>query len=122
MAAFESPLPIIGTVVPGNVSPLAIGSVTNVPANTLTTIVTLTTIATTVTTRIAVSGSDYAKFQLFLNTVLIETRRTSPERSTDFLFTSPLLLAQGDIFEVKVTQYATGVLADFEATIYGVQS
>jgi hypothetical protein len=103
-----------------SVSALAVGSATNVPDSTLTTIVTYTAIAATQITRIGVSGTDYAKFQLFKNTVLIETKRMSPERSLDFIFTNPLDLATSDVLEVKVTQYATGVLADYESTIYGV--
>lgn len=101
------------------VAPLAGNGITGVPASTLSTIVTYTAVATTRITRIAVSGTDYAKFQLFLNASLIETRRSSPERSLDFPFDVPLGLAPGDVLDVKVTHYATGVLADFEATIYG---
>lgn len=111
-----NPLPVVQVAI----SPLAVGSALNVPANVLTTIVTYTAVAATKITRIGVSGTDYAKFQLFKNTVLIETKRTSPERSLDFIFTNPLTLAASDVLEVKVTQYATGVLADYESTIYGV--
>lgn len=110
-----NPLPVVQQPV----GVLVVGAAVNVPANVLTTIATLTAAAVTNVTRIGVSGADYGKFQLFLNTVLIETRRTSPERSTDFLFSGPLALAISDVLEVKVTQYATGVLSDFEATIYG---
>src|SRR6185295_319025 len=113
-------LAAVGTdiFIPSSVSPLAIGSVTNVPANTITTILTYTAAATTKLIRIGVSGTDYAKFQLFLNTILIETKRSGPNRSLDFAFTSPLNLTAGDILDVKVTHYAPGVLADFESTIY----
>ena len=104
---------------PAVVSALANDDVTNVPDGALTTILTLTAIADTKITRIAVSGTDYAKFQLFIDTVLIETKRSSPERSLDFIFTAPLGLVAGQILDVKVTHYATGVLADFESTIYG---
>lgn len=106
-------------LVPSSVSALANGSVLLVPANTLTTILTYTAVSATRLTRIGVSGTDYAKFQIFLNTVLIETRRTGPDRTLDFAFTSPLSLAPGQILDVKVTHYAPGVLADFESTIYG---
>lgn len=106
-------------LVPSSVSALANGSVTNVPANTLTTILTYTATTAMRLTRIGVSGTDYAKFQIFLNTVLIETRRSSPERSLDFLFDSPLAMAASDVLDMKVTHYATGVLADFESTVYG---
>lgn len=108
-----------GIFVPSSVSAIAGGSVTNVSDNTLTTILTHTAAVATRLTRIGVSGTDYAKFQLFLNAVLIETKRSGPARSLDFSFTSPLSMDGGDVLDVKVTHYATGVLADFESTIYG---
>lgn len=104
---------------PAQVSALASSGVANVTASTLTTILTYTAPANQRITRISVSGTDYAKFQIFLNTVLIETRRSGPDRSLDFTFTAPLGMASGNILDVKVTHYAPGVLADFESTIYG---
>jgi hypothetical protein len=82
-------------------------------------VATFTAGADTKLTRVSVSGTDYAKFQLYKNTVLIETKRSGPERSLDFVFSVPLNLLSGDILDVKVTHYAPGVLADFESTIYG---
>ena len=108
-----------GTLVPGSVSAVAVGAVTSLPASTVSTIVTLTAGAAIRLTRISVSGTDYAKFLLFKNATLIETKRTGPDRSTDFMFNSPLDVASGDVIDVKVIHYATGVLADFESTIYG---
>jgi len=104
---------------PASVSALAADDVTSVPDGSLTTILTFTAASDTRLTRISVSGTDYAKFQIFLNTVLIETKRSGPDRSLDFIFNSPLGLDAGNILDVKVTHYATGVLADFESTIYG---
>lgn|SRR3990167_3954200 len=104
---------------PARVSALASDDVTSVPDGSLTTILTYTAAAATRLTRISVSGTDYAKFQIFLDTVLIETKRSGPDRSLDFSFTSPLGLDVGQILDVKVTHYAPGVLSDFESTIYG---
>lgn len=104
---------------PATSSALAGDSVVGVPDNTLSTILTHTAATDSRVTRIGVSGTDYAKFQLFHNTVLIETKRSGPDRSLDFAFALPLGLDAGDVLDVKVTHYATGVLADFEATIYG---
>jgi hypothetical protein len=101
------------------VSALANGSITSVSDSTLTTIVTYTTTAPTKVTRISCSGTIYAKFQLFLNTTLIETRRSGPDRTLDFNFEDPWSLATSDIVDVKVTHYQTGVSADFESTLYG---
>jgi len=104
---------------PAQVAALASSGVTNVPDGVLTTILTYTAVAAMRLTRISVSGTDYAKFQIFFNTVLIETKRTGPDRSLDFTFTAPLGMAASDILDVKVTHYAPTVLADFESTIYG---
>lgn len=89
------------------------------PASTTTTIVTYTAASITRLTRISVSGTVYAKFQLFLNTSLIETKRTSPERSVDFSFDLPLAMGIGDILDVKVTHYNLTLLENFDSTIYG---
>lgn len=107
------------TAPPSSVAVLATGSAANVPDSTLTTIVTYTAAVAKKVTRISVSGTMYGKFQLFRNTVLIETKRTSPERSADFVFDVPFGMAPGDILDVKVTQYQIGLLGDFESTIYG---
>lgn len=104
---------------PAPVSALAGSSISGVTASTLSTILTYTVTSDVKLTRIGVSGTDYAKFQIFRNTVLIETKRSGPDRSLDFIFTSPLGLVSGDVLDIKVTHYAPGVLADFESTIYG---
>lgn len=104
---------------PARVSALASDDVTGVPDGVLTTILTFTAATATRLTRISVSGTDYAKFQIFLNTVLIETKRSGPDRSLDFHFTAPLGMDASDILDVKVTHYAPTVLADFESTVYG---
>lgn len=104
---------------PARVSALASDDVTAVPDGVLTTILTYTAATAVRLTRISVSGTDYAKFQIFLNTVLIETKRSGPDRSLDFLFTAPLGMDATDILDVKVTHYAPTVLADFESTVYG---
>lgn len=104
---------------PASVSALASDSESNVPDGVLTTVLTYTAPADVRVTRISVSGTDYAKFQIFLNTVLVETKRSGPDRSLDFTFVAPLGMASGQILDVKVTHYAPGVLADFESTVYG---
>lgn len=107
-------------VIASAAAPLARGSVTNVPASTLTTIVTYTPGTDQVITRVSVSGTAYGKVELFRNATLVETRRMGPERNVTIDFTNPLALATGSPLDVKVTHYVTGELNDFEATIYGV--
>lgn len=111
---------IPGSSVPGQSNALVVGGITGIPASALSTIATFTAVTISYLTKVSVSGTVYAKFQLFKNTTLIDTKRSGPERSMDFLFTSPLKMAIGDILDVKVTHFVTGDLSDFEATIYGV--
>jgi len=101
------------------VTPLVTGAATSVPAATPTTLATYTAASATKVSRVSCSGTVYAKFQLYLNTVLIETRRTGPDRTIDFPFEAPLSLAVSDILDVKVTHYQTSLMENFETTIYG---
>jgi hypothetical protein len=102
-----------------SVTPLATGSATSVPASTLTTIVTYTAVTAKKVSKISCGGSIYAKFQLFINTVLVDTHRSGPDRAIQLVFDSPLSLGAGDVLDVKVTHYVTGELEEFEATVYG---
>lgn len=104
---------------PATVSPLAGGSVSSVTANTLTTVCTYTATGTKRVTRIGCSGTCYAKFTLVINTVVVETKRSGPQRNIDFTFDRPLLLSDSDILDLKVTHFVTGETNEFEATVYG---
>jgi len=101
------------------VSPLSVGAVSSVSDTVLTTIVTYTAASAVKITRISISGTVYAKFQLFYNTTLIETIRSGPDRTMFIEFKSPLSLISSDVLDVKVTHYNTGLMENFEATIYG---
>lgn len=108
--------------VPGSgagVSPIAVGAVTAIPATTLTTIVTYTAVTAKQVSKISCGGTVYAKFQLFKNTVLFDTHRSGPDRGLELIFNPGLALAPGDILDVKMTHYQTGLMEDFEATVYG---
>jgi hypothetical protein len=107
-------------IIASSASPLALGAVPNIPANTLTTIVTYTPSVNKQITRVSVSGTAYGKVELFVNASLLETRRMGPERNVTIDFTNPLLLVTGSPLDVKVTHYVVGELNDYEATIYGV--
>lgn len=107
----------VGLVPINNVLTGAIGTV---PSDTLTTILTLTAATKHKLVRIACSGEVYAKYQLFIDTVLIETRRSGPERTIDFTFSPTLLLNNGQILDVKVTHFYTGDALNFESTLYSI--
>lgn len=104
---------------PRRVDALAGNGITAVPDNVLTTILTYTAIDEIRLTRISVSGTVYAKFQIFLDTVLLETKRSGPDRSLDFNFDVPLGMDAGQVLDIKVTHYGPGILGDFESTVYG---
>jgi len=105
--------------VPNSVTALAGGMITLIPASTLSTITTYSAATAMKVTRIGCSGTCYAKYQLFLNSSIIETRRSGPERTIDFVFERPLSLPMGSILDVKVTHFVLTSFDDFEATIYG---
>jgi len=92
---------------------------TNVSANTQTTILTYSASGDKKVVRIGCGGDDYAKFQVYINTVLVETKRTGPDRHIDFNWCFPLELNDGDVIDVKVTHYFDGDNLNFEATLYG---
>lgn len=101
------------------VDPIAGGALTGVLDGVTTTIVTYTAAVKTLISHITVSGTVYAKYQLYKNATLIETRRGGPDRTLVFGFLRPLKLQATDILDVKVTHYVTTSTADFESTIYG---
>jgi hypothetical protein len=99
---------------------LVVGSVTSVPASTLTTIATYTaTVAVKNLTRISCTGQESGKWQLFLDTVLIETKRATPGLDVEFRFGNSLQMSAGSVLDVKVTHFRTGQTPDFDSTIYG---
>jgi hypothetical protein len=101
------------------VKAVAVGDATNVPSNTLTTVVTLVSNGTNMVTTVGFSGEDYAKFGLYINSVLIDTYRTGPQRNGRFYFEHPYALEVGDVIDVKVTHWFAGETLDFESTMYG---
>ena len=118
------PSQITGDVTVGGValsSSKAVGSVANVPASTLTTILTKTADANlTNISIVSVSGEDYAKFTLVINGSDIDVRRSGPQRNVQFDYTSnPLKTNTGDVIDIKVEHFFTGDTLDFEATIFG---
>ncbi len=101
-------------------SALVVGSSTNVPVSTLTTVATFTATASVQNiTRISCSGQESGKWQMFIDTVLIETRRATQGLDIQFTFVNRLGLSTGAVVDVKVTHEYTGETPDFEATIYG---
>jgi hypothetical protein len=102
------------------VTALAAGATTNLADSILTTLVTYTAPAGGKRiSKIEAGGTLYAKYQMFINTVLVATRRSGPDRYVVFDFSSPYSLAASDILDVKVTHYNTGTAGDFESSVFG---
>ncbi len=98
------------------------GAIATIADNVKTTIVTATYLAGTFENLVigAVSGTTMAKYFLTINGVDVDIRRTSPGRNLQFDFTgAPLALVTGDVVDLKVIHFNTGVFEDFDATIYG---
>jgi hypothetical protein len=101
------------------VTAYAVGSATSVPSSTETTVVTLTANGVNMMTCINVSGDDYAKWRLYVNSALKETMRTGPDRNGRFYFVHPYTIQANDVVDVKVEHFWAGDNLNFEATVYG---
>jgi len=69
---------------------------------------------------IVTSGTDYARYNIYVNTVLQFVIRSGPTRQANLALNRPLQLTTGDVVDVKVIHYYTTHTADFEATILGI--
>jgi len=95
-----------------------VGAQTSVSDNTMTTLVTMVANGYNRLVQISVSGTAYAKYLLYINSGLKETRRSGPERNLYFTYNHPIRLNAGDVVDLKVIHYNTGLLENFEATIF----
>lgn len=103
-----------------SINDIQTGNVTNVSDNTLSTILTLNASQDHKIARISCSSDAYAKYQLFIDNVLVETKISAPNYAIDFNFDPTLLLSNGQILDVKVTHFYTSETVDFESTIYSI--
>jgi hypothetical protein len=101
-------------------SALVVGAVTTIAASTLTTVATFTATALVQNvTKISCSGQESAKWELFIDTVLFDTKRSGPELNAEFRWDKRFNMSTGSVLDVKVTHEITGETPNFEATIYG---
>lgn len=111
------------TPVTAGLSPVGILStsqITGVPNGIETTIDTYTALGDETIGDIIISGTSYARFNVYLNTVLSFVLRSGPSRQCNLALQRPLQLVAGDIVDVKVIHYNTDATDDFESTILGV--
>jgi hypothetical protein len=96
--------------------------VTSIADGTLTTILTHTAAAEENISLIACSGCDYAKFQIFIDTVLKGTKRSGPSSNVEWNYPFPLALDSGQVLDVKVTHFDSLNTHNFEAGLYAFTS
>ena len=95
-------------------------AITGVVDSIETTIVTHVVLGDETFSDILVGGSDYARFNFYVNSVLRFVVRTGPARYANLSLQRPLQLSVTDIIDVKVIHYNIGNTAEFECTILGV--
>jgi hypothetical protein len=112
--------PVSAGLLPVNI--LKFGSITGVSVTTETTIFTHTFTGDQTVGDIVVSGTDYARFNVYINTVLQFVIRSGPARQANLFFQRPLNFTTSDVLDVKVIFYdsAADGDADFEATLLGI--
>jgi len=98
----------------------AFSAITGVANSIETTIATYTTVGNETISDILISGTSYARFNVYLNTVLRFVIRSGPSRQANLSIQRPLQLGVGDVIDVKVIHYNTDATDDFEATILGI--
>ena len=110
--------PVSSTMLPVTVK--AFSAITGVPNSIETTLLTYTILGDETFGDVILSGTDYARFNIYLNTTLQFVVRSGPSRNANLSLQRPLQLGIGDIIDVKVIHYNLAATADFEATLLGV--
>ena len=100
-----------------NNRPLYTGSVL-VSDNVLTTIVTSPANGIEYITKIICSGEDNARWELYLDSVLKATKRTT-DRNVEFDFPFPMKKNAAEVLDVKCIFFGSGTTAQCNATIFG---
>ena len=96
-----------------------LSQITGVPNSIETTLATYTALGDKTIGDIVLSGTDYARFNIYLNTVLSFVVRSGPSRQANLQFQRPWQLLTGDVVDIKVIHYNMTATADFESTILG---
>jgi len=110
--------PVSSTLLPVTVK--AFSAITGVPNSIETTILTYAPIGYETIGDIIIGGSDYGRFNIYINTVLRFVLRTGPQRYGGLSLQRPMEFTLGDIIDVKVIHYNMSYTADFETTITGI--
>lgn len=103
-----------------SISDVLQGSAVLVPSSSETTILTLNALQSHRVVKISCSGDSYAKYSIYKNTILTETKISAPNYAIDFKFDYPFVLEIGDILDVKVEHFYAGDQINFDSTIYSI--
>jgi len=103
-----------------NNRPLFVGRQTAVPDDTLTTIVTVPANGIKYITKIMCSGEDSARWEIYLDSTLKATLRTT-DRNVQFDFNLPLKILAAEVLDVKCIHFDPSATPTFDATIFGYQ-
>lgn len=95
--------------------------VTSVSQDTETTIVTAPSNGEKYITKIICTGVVNARWDVYIDSVLMMTKRTT-DRTVDFDFSTPLKIAAASVVDVKATHHGPDLTADFQACILGYQA
>jgi len=71
-------------------------------------------------TKIICTGVVNARWDVYVNSLLAMTKRTT-DRTVDFDFSTPWKIAASSVVDVKATHHGPDTTADFVATIMGYQ-
>jgi len=103
-----------------NNRPLYVGQQTSVSDGVLTTVVTVPANGIKYITKIMCSGEDSARWELYLDTVLKATLRTT-DRNVQFDFNLPLKILAAEVLEVKCIHFVSTETPTFDSTIFGYE-
>ena len=95
-------------------------SVTGVADNIETTVLTYTFLADQTVGDIQVSGTHYARYTIYINTIKSFVIRSGPSRQANLSLNRPLNLNIADVLDVKAEHYYTTETADFDVTLLGI--
>jgi hypothetical protein len=110
--------PVTAGLSPVNI--LSFNAITGVVNSIETTVDTYTALGDETVGDIIMGGTSYARFNVYINTILQFVVRSGPARQANLALQRPLQLVPGDIIDVKVIHYNLGWTDDFEATILGI--
>ena len=101
-----------------NNRPIVTGSVTGISQNTLTTVATVPANGIKYITKIICSGEENARWEVYLDSVLKITKRTT-DRQVDFDFNLPMKQLAAEVLDVKCIHFGPDATSNFSATVMG---